>query len=262
VLVRQRHEPARRRRLDGLLTRPRVIWVDPAATDFAGTSIEAFAGRLRGRAEVTLLGLRVWHLASGEPYDMDVEVGPVAEAAGSGPVHLAGFSAGATVALAAALALGDAVRSVALLEPAFIGDDDWHPAETRWRAAIGSLRATATAEQVEGFRAMLVAPGVSPPASRGPVAWDFRDDLLAAMLTTRTGFESADLAGLQAPILLIRGGRSSPRFGRAALRLIAVCPRASEHVFPTLHHFAPPYRDEPGELARLLPTFWSRHDPR
>jgi pimeloyl-ACP methyl ester carboxylesterase len=262
VLVCQRHEPARRRRLDGLLTRPRVIWVDPVATDFTGTSIEAFAARLRCRAEVTLLGLRARGLAPGTPYDMDVEVAAVAEAAGAEPVHLAGFSAGATVALAAALALGDAVRSVALLEPAFIGDDDWDPVEAEWRAAIGSLRARSTAEQVEEFRTLLVAPGVTPPPSRGPVAWDFRDDLLGAMLTSCTGFESADLAGLRAPILLIRGGRSSPRFGLAARRLMAVCPRASEHVFPVLHHFTPPYRDEPGELTRLLLGFWSRYDPQ
>ena len=61
---------------------------------------------------MTPLGLRVWGLAPGDGYDMGVEVGAVAEAAGSGPVHLAGFSAGATVALAAALALGDSVRSL------------------------------------------------------------------------------------------------------------------------------------------------------
>jgi pimeloyl-ACP methyl ester carboxylesterase len=96
-----------------------VIWVNPSGTE----SVEAFAERIRSQVEVTLLGLRVWGLAPGERYDMGVEVAAVAEAAGSGPVHLAGFSAGATVALAVALALGDAVRSVVLLEPAFIGDD-------------------------------------------------------------------------------------------------------------------------------------------
>ena len=107
--------------------------------------MEAFAERIRGDVDVTLLGLRVWGLAPGDGYDMGVEVAAVAEAAGSGAVHLAGFSAGATVALAAALALGDSVRSVVVLEPAFIGDDDWDPAEAKWRSAIGSLRAAAGA---------------------------------------------------------------------------------------------------------------------
>ena len=258
--LRQRHEPAGRRRLDGVLTRPRVIWIDPAGTDFTGTPIEAFAGRLRDRFDVTLVGLRVWRLAPGDPYDMEVEVAGVAEAAGSRPVHLAGFSAGATVALAAALALGDAVRSVALVEPAFIGDDDWHPDEAEWRAAIGSLRSSGPREQVDAFREMLMAPGATPPPSRRPAAWDFRDDLLGMMLTTKTCFASSDLTRLGAPLLLIRGGQSAPRFGHVARRLVQVCPRASEHVFPALHHFAPPYRDEPEELSHLLLGFWSRND--
>ena len=258
--LRQRHEPARRRRLDGVLTRPRVIWVDPAGTDFTGTPIGAFAEQLRDRFEVSLVALRVWGLAPGDPYDMRVEVAGVAEAAGSGPVHLAGFSAGATVALAAALALGNAVRSVTLLEPAFIGDDDWHPAEAEWRIAIGSLRSSGPPEQVDAFRGMLMAPGTTPPPSRGPAAWDFRDDLLGTMLTARTGFASSDLARLGAPLLLIRGGLSATRFGLVARRLMQVCPRASEHVFANLHHFAPPYREQPEELAHLLRGFWSRNN--
>jgi pimeloyl-ACP methyl ester carboxylesterase len=257
VLVRQRHEPARRRRLDGLLTRPRAIWVDPTGTEFAGTAVEAFADRLRDRFKVTLLGLRVWGLAPGDGYGIDAEVAAVASSAGREPVHLAGFSAGATVALAAALALGDAVLSVALLEPAFIGDDDWDPAEAEWRAAIGSLRATATAEKVEAFRAMLMAPGATPPSSRGPAAWDFRDDLLGSMLCAHTGFASADLAAIRAPVLVIRGGRSAHRFGLVARRVMQVCPRASERVFPALHHFTPPYRDAPEELADVLGRFWT-----
>src|SRR6185437_419362 len=168
VLLRERHEPARRRRLDGVL-RPRVLWINPAGTE----PVEAFAERIRGDVDVTLLGLRVWGLAPGDGYDMGVEVAAVAEAAGSGAVHLAGFSAGAAVSLAAALALGDSVRSVVVLEPAFIGDDDWDPAEAKWRSAIGSLRAAAGAEQAETFREMLMAAGERAPPSRRPVAWDF-----------------------------------------------------------------------------------------
>jgi hypothetical protein len=39
---------------------------------------------------------------------------------------------------------------------------------------------------------------------------------------------------------------------------MAVCPRASEYVFPALHHFAPPYREEPGAFAQVLFDFWLR----
>jgi pimeloyl-ACP methyl ester carboxylesterase len=252
VLVRERHEPAGRRRLDGVLTRPRVLWISPAGTE----PVDDFARRIRGDADVTLLGLRVWGLAPGDGYDMGVEVAAAAEAAGSGSVHLAGFSAGATVALAAALALGDSVRSVALLEPAFIGDDDWDPAEPEWRGAIASLRAAAGPEQAEAFRVMLMAPGEPAPPSRRPVAWDFRDDLLGTMLSGHTGFESSDLARIGAPVLLVRGGRSAARFGLVGRRLAEVCPDFRECVFPDLNHFAPPFREEPEPLAKLLRGFW------
>lgn len=251
MLLRERHEPARRRRLDGVL-RPRVLWINPAGTE----PVEPFAERIRGDVDVTLLGLRVWGLAPGDRYDMGVEVAAVAAAAGSGPVHLAGFSAGATVALAAALTLGDSVRSVALLEPAFIGDDDWDPAETGWRAAIGSLRASGPPEQAEALRDMLMAPGEMAPPPRRPVAWNHRDDLLGTMLSAHTGFESSDLVRIGAPVIQVRGGRSAPRFGLVGRRLAEVCADFRESVFPHLHHFAPPFREQPEQLAKLLLGFW------
>ena len=105
----------------------RVIWINPSGTDFAGTSVDRFAERLTGRVDVIMKGLEVWRLAPGKHYDMRVEtdaVARIAKAAGPSRHHLFGFSAGGTVALAAALALRDAILSVAVLEPAYIGDDD------------------------------------------------------------------------------------------------------------------------------------------
>ena len=255
MLVRQRHEPAGRRRLDGVL-KPRVLWINPSGTDFSGTSIEAFAERIGTHVETTLLGLRVWSLAPGDRYDMGVEVAAVAEAVGGGPVHLAGFSAGATVALGAALALGEAVRSVALLEPAFIGDDDWDPAEAAWRSRQREIFARPPAERIEPFRRLLMRPGIVPPPPRASWDWGFRDDLLEQMLFRATGFRSADLAAIRAPVLAVRGGRSNPRWEAAHRRLAEICPDFRESIFPALHHFAPPFREEPEQLAELLLSFW------
>ena len=96
----------------------RVIWINPSGTDFAGTSVSSFAQTLSDRAGLTFKGLEVWSVAPGEPYSMRVEVDAVAgaaAAAGLDRYHLFGFSAGGTVALAAALALGDAIRQWANL---------------------------------------------------------------------------------------------------------------------------------------------------
>jgi pimeloyl-ACP methyl ester carboxylesterase len=205
--------------------------------------------------DITLLELRVWGLAPGDRYGMDVEVAAVAEAAGCGPVHLAGFSAGATVALAAALALGEAARSVLLLEPASIGDDGWDPDEAGWRARIGTL-GTSAATDPAAFRDLLMAPGWPAPPARSFSGWDFRDDLLGSMMTAHVGFTSSELARIAAPILLVRGGRSASQWALMARRLTAVCHDAREHVFPALHHFAPPYREQPEELSNVLLAFW------
>ena len=169
--------------------------------------MEAFAERIRGDVDVTLLGLRVWGLAPGDGYDMGVEVA-------------------------------------------------WDPAEAKWRSAIGSLRAAAGPEQAETFREMLMAPGEPAPPSRRPVAWDFRDDVLGTMLSGHTGFESSHLARIGVPVLLVRGGRSAVRFGLAGRRLGEVCPDFRESVFPALHHFAPPFREDPEGLADVLRSFW------
>ena len=91
---------------------------------------------------ITRLGLAVRDLVPGEPYGLATEVDAVnsaAQARGLSRYHLLGFSAGATVALAATLALGQAVQTLTLLEAAGIGDDDWHPAETEFRASLASL---------------------------------------------------------------------------------------------------------------------------
>ncbi len=235
-----------------------MLWINPSGTEFGGTSVELFTRRLAGRADVTLLGLQVWGQAPGPAYGMPTEVDAVTAAAAGGSVHLFGFSAGGTVALAAALALGDAVRSVTVLEPAFIGDDDWDAVEAAWRSCHRASPALPPDERTAAFRQLLMRPGLMPPPSRNPPLWDARDDLLEGMLRTGTGFVSADLAAIRAPVLAIRGGRSHPRWAAASRRLAEVCPDAREHVFPELHHFAPPFRDEPEALASVLLDLWEK----
>ena len=122
-----------------------VIWITPGWPPPRNPPSAAVAGELAGRAVITQIGLAVWDIAPGEPYGLAVEVDAVnaaAQARGLSRYHLFGFSAGATVALGAALALGDAVQSLTLLEAAFIGDeDDWHPAETAFRARNAAVNA-------------------------------------------------------------------------------------------------------------------------
>ena len=222
-----------------------MLWVNPSGTEFAGTSVERFVQTLGDRVRVELLGLQVWQTSPGHAYGMATEVDAVTAAAARDRVHLAGFSAGGTVALAAALALGDAVRSVTVLEPAFIGDDDWDAVEADWRSRQRDITALPAGQRIAPFRQLLMRPGLEPPPPRQTFVWGFRDDLLEGMLGGETGFVSADLAAIRAPVLAIRGGRSHPRWAAVSRRLADVCPDFRESVFPELHHFAPPFRECP-----------------
>jgi pimeloyl-ACP methyl ester carboxylesterase len=182
---------------------------------------------------ITQLGLAVWDTAPGEPYGLTTEVNAVntaAQARGLSRYHLFGFSAGATVALGAALALGEAVQSLTLLEAAVIGDDDWHPAETAFRASLAAVRALPAEQRIPASRQLYMRPGERLPPLGPPPPWDPRDDMLEHMLA-QVGFTSSDLAAITVPVLAISGGRSHPRFQLQDERLVEVIPHARAEVF-------------------------------
>ena len=78
----------------------------------------------------------MWDTDAWDAYGLHMEVEGIARFAADRRLerfHLFGFSAGATVALAAALSLGEAVESLTVFEPATIGDADWAVEEAAWR---------------------------------------------------------------------------------------------------------------------------------
>jgi pimeloyl-ACP methyl ester carboxylesterase len=243
----------------------RVIWITPDPAGRDARSSARVARELGSRAEITQIGLAVWDTTPGDRYDLAVEIEAVEAAArgqGLARYHLFGFSAGATVALAAALSLGKAVVSVAAMEPAVIGDDDWHPSEAAWRAEMAHVWALPVADQAPAFRRLMLPPGAPlpppPPApasapARDPAQNDMLEDMLAA-----TGFTSDDLAAINQPVLVITGGRSNIRFQHLADRLASVVPHLETSTFAERSHLSPPHRDEPAHLAEVLIEFWAR----
>ncbi len=243
-----------------------VVWIAPSAIDPSGSSSARFAARLAADGRpVTLKALEVWECDPEAPYDLETEVEGVirvAAAAGLARFHLFGFSAGGTVALATALRGGDWILSLTVLEPAVIGDDDWHPAEAEWRASMAEVNSLPRDQRAEAFNELLMRPGVSRPPPTVPLpAWDERAEMLEAVLA-HTGFESDELAGISTPTLVVACGQSNPRFTLLADRMAEVMPNAVTEVWPDLSHFSPPYRLEPDRFASLLERFWSGSDER
>ncbi|MGN6378664.1 MAG: alpha/beta fold hydrolase [Gaiellales bacterium] len=239
---------------------PAVVWISPD-TDPAGKSTGEFARRLAPRVNVSPMELDVWSLDAGAPYDIGVEVAAVralADGAGLDRFHVFGFSAGGTVALAAALAMPDRILSVAVLEPATIGEDAWHPVEASWQAELRRIRALPADARMPDFRRLLMRPGAEPPPSRRASAvWTPQDEMLEDMLE-HPGFVSSDLASVAQPALVVIGGQSNPRWNLLADRLAHVMPDARTEVFPGLSHFTPPYREQPARFEDVLVRFWTQ----
>ncbi len=239
-----------------------VVWITPSAIGPTGSSSARFAARVSATGRpVTLKQLEIWSRDLEAPYGLDTESEAVASAALAGGLsryHVFGFSAGATVALATALRHSESLLSVAVLEPAVIGDDDWHPAEEEWRRSMAELNALPREQRNEAFNTLLMRPGVSRPSPTAPLpAWGARTEMLEAMLAN-TGFVSDELAAIEVPVLVVTGGQSSARFALLAGRMVEVIPNAVAELWPQFSHFSPPYRLDPDRFAALLERFWTR----
>ena len=149
------------------------------------------------------------------------------------------------------------MQSLTLLEAAVIGDDDWHPAETAFRASLTAVRALPAEQRIPASRQLFMRPGEPLPPLGSPASWDARDDMLEDMLA-QVGFASSDLAAITVPVLAISGGRSNRRFQLQDKRLVEVIPQARAEVFSERSHPSPPHRAEPARLAEMLIDFWTR----
>jgi pimeloyl-ACP methyl ester carboxylesterase len=238
---------------------PNCLWISPAAVG-AGhpeTSSQRFAHSIAGRANLVVHELAVWHRPADEPYDLGTELAAIERDAahhGMERYHLFGFSAGATVALAATLKHGGTVQTVTVFEPATIGDDDWSPVETRWRQELAAVRALPAEQRPAAFRRLVMGDDLSPFLPAPPV-WTPRTDSLEAMLAA-VGFVSADLARISQPTMVLTGGPGHVRFRRLAERMVEVMPHAKVVTFPGCNHLAPPHREDPMRLAEVLTRAW------
>ena len=207
--------------------------------------------------------------AADEPppgYGLGLEVDGVlrvADAHGFGRFHLVGYSAGGAVSLAFASAYGDRLVSLALLEPAWAGNDRT-PQEERVTQGFRALAPLPPDEFMAGFQRLQLAPGVDPPPppEGPPPAWMARRP--AGIRSILDAFDQGDLdsGSLRAfdrPTYFALGGRSNPDyFGRMAERLAATFSDFTIETFPERHHFDPPHRVEPDHLADSLLTLWQR----
>lgn len=201
-------------------------------------------------------------------YTLDYEVAGVlraAEDAGFDRFHLVGYSGGGAASLAFAAKHPERLLSLALLEPAWMGNDDLSLEEQDLWREFERITTLPTAEMMSGFVGAQLAPGVEPgpPPPGPPPPWmASRPAGLRALISTFTS-STLDLDALrsfQQPVYFALGGRSNPSyFGRIAERARTIFPNFTLETFDERHHFDPPHRIEPERTARALRKLWALH---
>jgi pimeloyl-ACP methyl ester carboxylesterase len=159
-------------------------------------------------------------------FSLDTEAeGILREADGHGfdRFHLVGYSGGGASSLAFAAVHGERLLSLALLEPAWAGNERTPAEQTVWQR-FHALDPLPPDQFMAGFMRLQLAPGVEPPpAPEGPPPpWMAKRPAGLRALIHAFDKGHLDLEALQAfdrPVYFALGGRSNPDYyGRMASR--------------------------------------------
>jgi len=189
-----------------------------------------------------------------------------AREAGFERFHLVGYSGGGASSLALAASHPDRLLSLALIEPAWMGNEDLHPEEQAVWREFDRIATLPPEEMMPAFVAIQLAPGVEPPSQPPgpPPAWmaNRPAGLRAFVKTFRSSPLGLDgLRNFAKPVYFALGGRSNPHYyAQMAERAREIFPHFTLEVFTQRHHFDPPHRIEPGRTARALRAHWARAD--
>lgn len=255
-----------RSNLPAVATRHAVVLL-PGGVLPAEAAYAALLQVLGERVDAVAKDLDVY--AEDEPppdFSLDTEVEGVlreADLHGFERFHLVGYSAGGASSLAFAGRYGERLLSLALLEPAWAGNERT-PEEDALMEQFRALESLPPDRFMAGFVRLQLAPGVEPPPPpEGSVpAWMVKRP--AGLRAFIDAFDNGnlDVEALRAfvrPVYFALGGRSNPDYyGRMAERLAAIFPDFTVETFAERHHFDPPHRIEPERLAGSLLALWER----
>ena len=200
-------------------------------------------------------------------YSLDEELDAVLEAAreaGFERFHLVGYSAGGAFSAAFASRHPERLLSLALLEPAWLGNENQSPEEeAAWRE-LDRIASLPPEELLQAIVAIQIAPGVEPPLPPPgpPPPWmASRPPGLGAFIRTvrSTTLDVDSLRRFTKPVYFALGALSNPEYhGRMAERARSIFPDFTLDVFEERHHFDPPHRVEPERTAAALRAQWAR----
>lgn len=201
---------------------------------------------LNGTIDSRTKDLEVYASDSPPPdYSLNVEVqgiARVADAAGFDRFHLVGYSGGGASSLSFTATYPGRLLSLALLEPAWAGNEGLSPEELELRRRFRALRDVPPQEFMPAFTRLQLRAGVRPPPppEGPPPAWMVKRP--AGLRAFIDAFDAGhlDLARLKSfdrPVYFALGGLSNPDYyGRMAERLRGVFPDFTLEAYPERHH--------------------------
>jgi pimeloyl-ACP methyl ester carboxylesterase len=189
----------------------------------------------------------------------------VADAAGVKRFHLVGYSAGGASSLAFTAKYPERLRSLALIEPAWIGAITAEDAE-EW-AELGRALTLPPDERMRAFRLWHMRPGAQPPAlplpAGPPPAWMAKRPAGLEAIFRAFNFYHLDqnrFVQFSRPVYYALGSLSTRYFERGAKTLAGLFPDVQVEEYEGRSHFDPPHRAEPERFAQALHALWARAD--
>lgn len=226
------------------------------------------AKALDGSVDLRLRDLAIY--ADGAPppdYSIDSEIEALlrfADENGLDRFHLGGFSGGGAISASFAARHPDRLASLALMEPAWFGNEGETDDERALRDAIKATEDLPYDESLAAFARLNVADGVEIPAPPQGDPPDWMEHRPAGIFAIAPAFRGHHLdydalRRLACPVLFMRGGLSNPvMYLRIEERAATVFRDFTVELFPERHHFDPPHRSEPERAANILLDFWRR----
>ncbi|GIJ50797.1 hypothetical protein Val02_76830 [Virgisporangium aliadipatigenens] len=195
-----------------------------------------------------------------ERYSLTTELTTLSSAIGARPaVHLLGYSAGASVALAYAVRHPATVATLTLIEPPWTGLPD----PSGFTARMDEIMLHTPPEQRwPVFHELLTRPGSDiPPPPTSPPAWahervDRGGDIWRALRAT--SLTPAQIGAFTRPVYLPYADDSHPFFADTAHTLAELFPAARVDEYHG-NHIRPPHVSEPERFATALRNLWSPH---
>jgi pimeloyl-ACP methyl ester carboxylesterase len=249
------------------IVKPQVILL-PGGVMPAEFAYSALLETLGDEVDAVAKELEIYAGAAPPPgYTLQTEIDGilrVAQTAAFDRFHLVGYSGGGASSLAFAAAYPDRLLSLALIEPAWMGNDELSPEEQAiWREFERIATLPPDQMMVRSPTGRVAIQGGGGPGGGGGGATPGASWMAtnAAFITTFRS-SSLDLNRLRAftqPVLFALGGRSNPDYyGRMAVRAGAIFPNLTVTLFEQRHHFDPPHRIEPDRTARVLRAHWAQ----